>query len=130
MANSLQDAVQTAIYDRLVAGVSSAPVYSVVPDKTQPPVVVISDSTFEQVGGKGSDKERHEVRIIYIVSGTSKRSLFALMQEGKAALHNQPITATGFVLSNAILLSSDERRDIDQAALVGEQTYLVLAEAA
>jgi hypothetical protein len=120
-------AVQTAIVAKLQAGVTLAPVYTIVPDNTQPPVVVVTDSTWEQVGGKGGDAERHDFAIRTMVGGTSKAALFALMQEVKAALHDQPLTSTVAALSRCVMISGNELRDIDENTLIGEQRFFVYA---
>ena len=125
--SDLTHAVQSAVVARLVAGVTLAPVYSVVPDNTQPPVVVVGDGTFDQVGGKNSDSERHDLVVRCIVGGTSKSALLALMQEVKAALHNQPLVSADAVLSRCVMTSGNEVRDIDANALVGEQRFFVMA---
>ena len=95
----LTRATQTAIIELLQAGVTLAPVYSVVPDNTQPPVVVVGDATFEQIGGKNSDTERHDIIVRTFVGGTSKAALFELMAEVKAALHNKALTSGDAALS-------------------------------
>jgi hypothetical protein len=123
----LMQAVHGAVYDRLAAGVTLAPVYSVVPDNTQPPVVVLGDGTFEQIGGKNSNMERHELIVRTIIGGTSKQALLALMQEVKAALHNQPLTSPDAALARCVLSSGNELRDIDKGVLVGEQRFFVFA---
>lgn len=126
--SDLSDAIHAAMFAKLTASVTLGAVYVVVPDETQPPVVVIGDTQSEQVGGKNSDAERHDVPVRYIVSGTSKRALHLLMEEGKAALHNQPLTQAGFMLSPAVLTNSDDLRDIDEGALVGQQNYTVFVQ--
>lgn len=128
--SSLADAVQAAMVARLKAGVTLGQVYSVVPDKTLPPVVVIGEGQSEQIGGKGSDAERHDLVVRSIVAGTSKRDLFALMEQVKVALHNRPLALAGFVLSQCVLTSSGELRDLDEAALVGEQSFTVFVQRA
>ena len=124
---SLVQAVQAAVFAALEAGVTLAPVYSVVPDKTSPPVVVLADGAFDQIGGKGDDAERHDFIVRCIVGGTSKAALFALMQEVKAALHNQPLTSGDAALSRCVMTSGNELRDSDEDALVGEQRFFVIA---
>jgi hypothetical protein len=126
----LADAVQAALFTRLSAGVTLGTVYTIVPDKTQPPVAVIGDSQAEQIGGKGSDAERHEVVIRAMVAGTSRRALLALMTEVKEALHNQPLTAAGALLSNAVLTSSNSIRDVEEKVLIGEQSFTIFAQPA
>lgn len=126
----LSDAVQLGLYDALRAGVTLATVYTVVPDNTQPPVAVIGDSQAEQIGGKGSDAERHEIVVRTMVSGTSRRALLALMQEVKASLHNQPLSAVGALLSNPVLTSSTSLRDVEENVLIGEQSFTVIAQPA
>jgi hypothetical protein len=126
----LADAVELAVFDALSAAVTLAAVYAVVPDKTQPPVAVIGDSQAEQVGGKGSDVERHEIIIRTIIAGTSRRSLRALMNEVKVALHNQPLAADGVELSSPVLTSSASLRDIDENVLIGEQSFTIFAQPA
>ena len=126
--SDLCDAVQTAIFNRLTAGVTRAGVYPVVPAAAKPPHVVVRESQSSQIGGKGSDAERHDVPVAYIVAGTSKRALFLLMQQGKTALHDQVLTAAGFSLSRAELTSSSEFRDAELGYLVGIQNYTVFAQ--
>jgi hypothetical protein len=123
--SDLADAVQAAIFARLNAGVTLAPVFSVLPDGQKPPTVLIGESLAEQVGGKNSDAERHEITVRSFVAGTSKRDLFAVMEQVKAALHNQQLTFAGFSLSRAVMTSASELRDLDDAALVGEQNFTV-----
>lgn len=126
----LADAVQAAIFARLSAGVTRAAVFTIVPDNTQPPSVVIGDSETEQVGGKGSNVERHDVVIRSIIGGTSRRELYALMGEVKDALHNQPLTAAGATLSKAVQTSGSSIRDIEEKVLIGEQSFTVFAQPA
>jgi hypothetical protein len=128
--SNLADAVQAAIFARLNAGVTLAPVFSVLPDGQKPPTVLVGESLGEQIGGKNSDHERHEITVRTFIAGTSKRDLFALMQQVKVALHNQPLVQAGFSMSRATLLSSSELRDLDDAALVGEQNFQVFISAA
>lgn len=123
----LAHAVQSAVVVKLVAGVTLAPVYSVVPDKTSPPVVVVGDSTFDQIGGKNSDSERHDLVVRCIVGGTSKADLLALMQQVKAALHNEPLVSGLAALSRCVMTSGNEVRDIDANTLIGEQRFFVIA---
>jgi hypothetical protein len=124
---SLSDAVHTAVYARLAAGVTLATVYAIAPEGTQPPVVIIADAvgTVEVEG-----LERFEVRIASIVSGASKKSLFALMLEIQTALENVSLTFTGAVLSRPVFLGSDDRLGDDGLALIGEQRFLVFAQPA
>jgi hypothetical protein len=126
----LSDAVQAALFAKLEAGVTLGKVLTIVPDNTQPPVAVIGDSQAEQIGGKGSDVERHEISIRTIVAGTSRRALFALMKEVKDSLHNQPISAPGATLSLPVMTSSDSYRDIEEKVLIGEQSFTVIAQPA
>lgn len=120
-------AVQTAVVARLTAGVTLAPVYTVVPNDTQPPVVVVMDGTWEQIGGKLGNHERHEIVVRTIVGGTSKAALFALQDQVKEALHNQPLTSAVATLSRCTMTSGTEIRDIDENALVGEQRFFAMA---
>lgn len=126
----LTSAVHGAIFARLSALVTLAPVYSIVPDNTKPPVVVVGDGSFEQIGGKGGNAERHDVVVRSFVGGTSKADLFALMQQVKNALHEQPLTSAGAALSRCIMTSGTEVRDIDDNVLVGEQRFFVIASPA
>jgi hypothetical protein len=128
--SNLADAVQVAIFARLNAGVTLATVFSVLPDNQPLPTVLIGESLGEQIGGKNSDAERHDITVRSFVAGTSKRDLFAVMEQVKAALHNQALTFTGFALSRAVMTSSSEMRDLDDAALVGEQNFTVFITAA
>ena len=128
--SNLADAVQAAAFARLNAGVTLATVFSVLPDGQKPPVVLLGESLGEQIGGKNSDAERHDFTVRSFVAGTSKRDLFAVMQQVKAALHNQQLTRAGFALSRAVMTSASELRDLDDAALVGEQNFTVFITAA
>jgi hypothetical protein len=124
------DPVQTVCFARLADQVTLAPVFSIVPDKTSPPTVVIGESQAEQVGGKNSNTERHDFVVRSFVEGTSKRALFAMMNEVKAALHNWRPAIAGFSLSRVVMTSSGELRDLDEAVLVGEQNFSVFVTAA
>lgn len=123
----LTQAVHAAVFDALNAGVTLADVFSVVPDKTQPPVVVLGDGTFDQIGGKSSNSERHDFVVRSFIGGTNKSALLALMQEVKAALHNQPLTSATATLSRCVMSGGNEIRDIDDNVLVGEQRFFVFA---
>lgn len=120
-------AVQAAVVARLQAVVTLAPVYTVVPNDTKPPVVVVADGTWEQIGGKLSDHERHEIVVRTIVGGTTKAELFALMAQVKAALHNELLSSAGAALTRCTMSSGNEIRDIDENALVGEQRFFLMA---
>lgn len=126
MAN-LTQAVHGAVVDALKAANPGAPVYSVVPDKTEPPVIVVGDGTFDQIGGKNSNSERHDLVVRCIVGGTSKAAVLALMQQVKAALHNQPLSAAGVTLSRCVMNGGNEIRDIEGNTLIGEQRFFVIA---
>jgi hypothetical protein len=128
--SNLADAVQAAMFTRLAAGVTLGTAYTVVPDAVDPPLVVIGDSQAEQIGGKASDAERHDVPVRCIVTGTSKRALFALMQQAKTALHNQPLTAAGFSLSRAVMTGSNDYRDAETGLLVGILNFSVVVQPA
>ncbi len=125
--SDLSLAAQTAIVDKLKASVTLATVYSVVPDGTKPPVVVVSDGTWEQISGKGGNAERHDFAIRTMVGGTSKAALFALMDEVKNALHNQALASTEAALSRCTMTSGNELRDIDENTLIGEQRFFLFA---
>lgn len=128
--SNLADAVQTALFNRLVAGVTLGEVFTVVPDDRQPPLVVIGETTSSLIGGKGSPAERHDVPVRCIVAGTSKRALLALMQQAKAALHGQTLIAAGTILSRAEMTSSSDDRDVETGLLIGIQNFTVFAQPA
>lgn len=131
MPIDLTDAVETAVYTSLAARVAlPAKVFAVVPETLQPPLVVIAGSSVAIEGSKTQDFERHEVRIVSLVAGTSKRALFALMHQVREALHRQPIVFAGAELSDPLLLSSDDRLDEDGATMIGEQAFLIFAQPA
>ena len=124
---SLSDAVHAAVYAKLVTGVTLATVYAIVPEGTQPPVVIIADaSSTSEIAGL----ERFEVSIATVVSGASKRTLFALMAQVQEALEGVALTFTGANLSRPVLLSSDDRLADDNLALVGDQRFLIFAQPA
>ena len=124
----LVKAVQGAIHARLAAAGLGVPVFSVLPDKQLPPAVVIGESAIDEIGSKTASLERHTVTITTLVPGTSKGPLFAAMAGIKTALHHQPLTFAGAVLSTCEYLSGGELRDFDEAVLVGRQSFLVFAQ--
>lgn len=128
--SDLADAVHQAFFASLQAAVTRATVYTIVPDKTLPPVVVIAESSAEQVGGKNSDAERHDVAVRSILAGTSKRELHLLMEQVKGALHNRQLTLAGFWLSRVVMTSSDDSRDVDEGAVIGTQNFTVFVQRA
>lgn len=124
----LADAVQVAMFARLKEVVTLAPVLAVVPDDLKPPYVVIASASQDDFGIKGGAVKRHQVQVRYYVPGTSKRDLFAVMNQGKDALLEQDISSDGALLSRPALLSASDYRDTDIPALVGEQEWLVIAQ--
>ncbi len=120
-------AVQTAVVARLTAGVTLAPVHTAVPDGTKPPVVVVADGTWQQIGGKLSNHEQHEIVVRTFVGGTSKAALFALQNQVKDALHNQPLSSAEATLSRCTFTSGSEIRDIEENTLIGEQRFSAMA---
>lgn len=130
MTTNLTEAVQGGVKAKLSAGVTLATTYIIVPEKTQPPVVVIAESDGEQVGGKGANVESHAVRIITIVAGESRKPLFALQQQVKDALHEQLITYAGAVLSRPVMQTTSDRADQEAGVIIGEQVFQVFAQPA
>lgn len=125
----LTDSVQIAVYTALTTGVTLAPVYSVVPEGTQPPYVVIGDDTVDPtLGAKDGVFEQHDIRIVTVFGGASKRALSAAMQQVRQALADRPMTATGANLSPPIVLSSGDRVDAQSGVFVGEQTFRIFAQ--
>lgn len=121
----LTDAVQTACYDNLRNGVTLAAVYSVIPEGAQPPIVTIADASVTVIV---PDFEAHDVRIVTIVAGGSKRALFAAMRQVKEALDLQPLTFLGANLGAPTLGNSSDRLSDDGLALIGEQTFQIYAQ--
>lgn len=125
----LSRAVQTAMFDVLdAADLGGLKVYTVVPDKVLPPCIVIAESSFEEIGGKGTSVELHRVVVRTFINGTSKLPLQSAMAAIKAALHDQPLTFAGALLSDCRFEFGGERRDLDEGTLVGEQSFQVIAQ--
>ena len=126
----LARAVQTAIYEKLLAANLALPIVSIVPDGMKPPAAVIAESVFEEIGGKTMVAERHQIVVRTFLGGTSKAPLLDTMTKIKDALHRQALTAAGVIMSNCEYLSGAERRDLEEGVLIGEQTFLIFAQPA
>lgn len=132
----LTDAVAVAVFETLEAGVTATdnngtvvPVFSVVPEATQPPYIVIGNDTVDPtLGAKDGIFERHELRIITVFGGADKRVLSAAMFQVRNALVDQPLTFPGANLSAPVILSSDDRVDAQSGEFVGEQSFLIFAQ--
>ena len=125
----LLDAVQAAVFASLSAGVTLAPIYSVAPEGTQPPYIIIADDTVDPTqGAKDGIFEQHDVRIVTVFGGATKRALFAAMNQVRVALADKPLTFTGALLSNPYQLSADDRIDGQNEVLIGEQTFRIFAQ--
>jgi len=90
-------AVEKAVFDRLSAQVTLAPVFQNVPDNTAPPVVIVSDIDFENEGDKDAPLLRFSVTITAIVAGRGRKPLNALQAQVLAALDRWRPTATASV---------------------------------
>jgi hypothetical protein len=124
----LTDAVQKAVFDAL-ASVTAAPVYSVVPEGTQPPYIVIGDDTVDPtIGCKDGILESHTLRIVTVFAGASKRALSTAMNQVRTALVDAPLTFAGANLSSPVIVSSDDRVDPQSGEFVGEQSFLIFAQ--
>lgn len=127
----LSATLQAAIYANLSAHVTLAPVFGVIPENTQPPVVLIGeDSVDPTLGGKGGGFESHSVRIVSIVAGPSKVKLFAIMHQVKVAMLEIALAAAGAEFSTPVLTGSDDRASGDGVTLIGEQHFQIFAQPA
>jgi len=126
----LASAVQRAVYDALVGGVTLAAVHQHVPEGTPPPVVIIGEGDFSEEGGKGERLERHEVMVLTVVRGPGKLPLRAVQEQVRAALHDRPLTAAGASLSSPSIVSTSDQLLEDGETYAGTQQFVIWAEPA
>lgn len=123
-----RSAVQSALYSKLSADVTLAPVYSHPPEGAEPPLVIIAEFESEQFGGKADTDEQMTVEIVTFTRGESRVPLFALMAQVKDALDGQAIAQTGFTLSRPVQLSSSDSLLGDGVTYEGRQSFLIFSE--
>jgi hypothetical protein len=124
----LTDAVHTAVFAAL-AGIAGPPVYSVAPEETLPPYIIIGDNNVDPtIGGKAGVLERHELTIVTVFAGGSKRPMLAAQRAVRTALEGATLLADGASLSRPVQLSSNDRIDPTSGVIVGEQTMLIFAQ--
>lgn len=123
----LGGAVVLGVYQALANGVTLAPVYSVPPEGTLPPVAILAETTIEDHSTKDQVLEQHSVQVLSIVQGSSRAALFALMRQVKDALHDQPIAAPGAGLSPPRFQHASEVIEPDGETMIGTSHFLVFA---
>ncbi len=118
----------SAVVAALNAGVTLAPVFSVPPEGTQPPVVIVGEINGDpSLSPKDGDMLSISVRIVTVVAGTSRAPLLALMAEVRAALKGAAISAPGVDLTRPIEEASSDRLDGINNVAIGDQSFLIFA---
>lgn len=101
-----QAAVAKALYDRLAAEVSLADVFQHVPEDTPPPVVIVGDVSFEDIGTKDAPLFRFDISIVSVVAGPGRKPLDAVQAQVNEAINRWKPTATTQVEFGEVRLSS------------------------
>lgn len=128
----LAGAVQTAIFNALSAITGLPPVVSETPtdgkNKVLYPFVLLGDDQVTDHGTKTQRFERHEVAVHVCVQGKPKLTVRGMQELVRAALHDQPITAPGAVLSKPKALNSTTPLLDDGATYVGTTLFEIFAQ--
>ena len=127
----LLQATQDAIFALLdVPSVTVlAPVYTSVPEKAQPPYILIGLIDAEEVGPKGGGLEQHSIEVEFQYRGTSKRPLFAMMRAARTAIEGGVMSIPGATLENARWLASATDREDDGVTYHGIHRFELFAQA-
>jgi hypothetical protein len=120
-------AVQKAVFDALAAAAVSAPVKSFVTADDAFPYVQLGDDIVTDLGTKDCRCESHELTIITMVSGKSRKPMSDLQEEIRAALHDQPIGFEGAKLSHPKQTSAGGGQ-VDIDLFMGTQTFQIIAQ--
>ena len=130
--SNIPQAVQDAVYNKLndVSITGIAPLVQHILEDTQPPLFVIGDISTEAFGGKdgGLDKVTFEV---WTYSRKPNRTQLYTMQEAvRNRLDGQPVTVTGYLLSDPVEVISESEMLEDGETYVGTQRYETFAQPA
>lgn len=81
------------------ASVQLAPVFTEVPENTQPNYFMIGDIDSDDASAKGDDdREQLQIEIISVYRGEDRGVLLAMMNAARRDLRRQPISAPGALL--------------------------------
>lgn len=130
----LSGAVQIALFTALNAVGGLPQVVSEVPidanDLPVYPFVLLGDDQEADVGGKDAIFGEHTVAIHVCYQSTTRLTVKAAQSLVKSALHLQPISATGAILSKPTFLNGNLVLLDDGATYVGTQTFKIFAQPA
>lgn len=100
-----------------------------VPQDTQPPLVVISDISSEEVGAKSDPWERHTVEIISEYRGPARKHLYAIMGQIMALVDGAAIAQPpGISLTVPEFEGSEDGLLEDGQTYQGRQRFVLFAE--
>lgn len=118
-------AVQLAFYTALnVPAVTDlAPVWQNPPEGTNPPVVVIGNVSLEPIGGKDGGLDRATVDVLTFIRQPDQTVLFALQAAVRDQLDGQPVSASGALLSDPVMNSSEIDMMDDGETYMGTQRF-------
>ena len=123
----LTGALQTAVYNKLRAVSGLPPVVSEVPigadDQVIYPFVLLGDDQVTEIGTKDSQFEQHDFAVHVCMQSTTKLIVRGYQELVRAALHHQPITAPGAIISSPVAQNASTPLLDDGATYIGSQTF-------
>jgi hypothetical protein len=128
---NFQGALEAALYARLTAQVTLAPVHQHVPDNLAPPVVIIGDINSENIGAKDRPLLRFDITIVSVVTGPGRKPLNAVQAEVLAALGQWMPAATADVAFGDLQFQTGSGRLLpsEEPIYYGEQVFVVIIQA-
>jgi hypothetical protein len=107
----LAAALQKAVYDRLVAMVTLAPVFEHVPETQRPPVTFIADMSMENQGTKDDPLYRFDLTIATFSPVRGRKALSAIQTQVRNGLDRwRPAAMTGATFGEIRLASEDAQQ--------------------
>jgi hypothetical protein len=127
----LMSATQTAVYQALVSGGLSIPVYDHVKQDTQPNFIKIGHISCANEGTKEDQQERFEVEIHAIYRGSDRGELLGIMHEVRKTLDREPLAFNGVSFWQPDFLTAMvSDAGPDGVTYAGISTFEVVAEPA
>lgn len=123
----LQNALEKAIYDRLVATITLASVGQEFKENTGPPLVIMGQISSEDIGTKDDPMDQYTVDIITEVKDKGRRGLTLLQRQVADALGRwKPAETADVIFDQLVPQGSNGVPEEDGKTYIGSQTFVVI----